>query len=252
MTYGLWLSAVGLQTSQYRQAVLANNLANADTVGFKHDVAVIRERPVEADEDGHHRFAHKLLDDLTGGSLVAPTYTAFAQGAIEPTSRPLDVAIDGAGFFTVRAAGQTRYTRDGRFAMDATGRLVMAANGRPVLDANGQEITLITGDGAPPPRIDGQGRIRQGQQVVGRLGLVDFADKQRLRKIGGNLYDANGEPTVNASASLRPEAVERSTLAPVEGLASMIEAARAYQLNATMISLQDEMNGRVVNVANIG
>ena len=252
MTYGLWLSAVGLQTSQYRQAVLANNLANANTVGFKHDVAVVRERAVEAHEDGPARFGHALLDDLTGGSVVAPTYTAFAQGPIEPTQRPLDVAIDGDGFFTVQADGQTRYTRDGRFTIDANGRLVTVAGGRPVLDDGGGEINVITGGDAPAPRIDNRGRVRQGEQVVGQLGLVDFADKQRLRKVGANLFDANGEPPTPATTTLQTEAVEGSTVAPIQSLASMIEVARAYQLNATLITMQDELNGRAATIANIG
>ena len=85
MTYGLWLSAVGLQTSQYRQAVLANNLANANTVGFKHDIAVVRERAVEADEHGPARFGHALLDDLTGGvgSLVSVGEDEPSRGDVE-------------------------------------------------------------------------------------------------------------------------------------------------------------------------
>lgn len=252
MTYGLWLSAVGLQTSQYRQAVLANNLANANTVGFKHDIAVVRERAVEADEHGPARFGHALLDDLTGGSLVAPTYTAFVQGPIELTQRPLDVAIEGDGFFTIEDGGQTRYTRDGRFTIDANGRLITVTGGRPVLDDGGQEITVLTGGEAPAPRIDNRGRVRQGEQVVAQLGLVDFADKQRLRKVGANLFDANGEPPTPTTTTLRPEAVEGSTVAPIRSLASMIEVARAYQLNATLITMQDELNGRAATIANIG
>ena len=73
MDYGLWLSAAGLQANEYRQALIANNLANAETVGFKHDLAVIRERRTEVAEGGGGRFAHDLLDGLTGGSGVAPT-----------------------------------------------------------------------------------------------------------------------------------------------------------------------------------
>ena len=88
--------------------------------------------------------------------------------------------------------------------------------------------------------------------MVGQVGLVDFADKQRLRKIGGNLFDANGEPPTPATTTLRPEAVEGSTVKPIQSLASMIEVARAYQLNATLISLQDELNGRAATIANIG
>ncbi len=241
MDYGLWLSAAGLQANQYRQALIANNLANADTVGFKHDLAVIRERSVEAAEGGSGRFAHDLLDDLTGGSVVAPTYTTFAQGSLKESSRALDVAIKGEGFFTVNADGETRYTRDGRFAVDSSGRLVTVAGARPVLDASGEEIVPGTG-GAPS--IEKNGLVKQGDRVVGHLGVVDFADKQQIRKTGGNLFDANGEPPVASQAQLEPGYVEASTVSPVQAMATMIEISRAYQLNANLISMQDDMNGR--------
>ena len=247
MNYGLWLSAAGLQANQYRQALIANNLANANTVGFKHDLAVIRERPTAVVETGRRRFAHDLLDGLTGGSVVAPTYTTFAQGPIEPTSRALDVAIDGQGFFTIRTGEGTRYTRDGRFTIDRAGRLVTTAGGRPVLDAGGNEIVVATGVQAEPPRIDERGRVMQGERVVAQMGLVDFADKQRLRKIGSNLFDAMGEPPIASRAKLRPGAVEGSTVSPVLAMATMIEVSRAYQLNANLISMQDQMNGRAAS-----
>ena len=80
MIYGLYLSAGGLQSSEYRQNVVANNIANAGTTGFKQQLAVLSERRVEADEDGPTSARHRLLDDLTGGTFVRPTFTDFARG----------------------------------------------------------------------------------------------------------------------------------------------------------------------------
>ena len=80
MVYGIYQSAAGMIVNQYRQAVLANNLANLDTVGFKHDLTIVRERQVETAEDGlSGRLSDRMLDRMTGGSLVAPTVTSFEQ-----------------------------------------------------------------------------------------------------------------------------------------------------------------------------
>jgi flagellar basal-body rod protein FlgG len=241
----MWLSAAGLQTNQYRQALIANNLANANTVGFKHDLAVVRQRPIEVNEGGDARFAHPVLDGHTGGSLVAPTHTTFAQGPIEPSSGALDVALDGEGFFSVQADGGTQYTRDGRFTTDAAGRLLMVAGSHPILDTAGQEIILDLSAGTI--RIDSAGRLLQGDAAVAQLGVVDFQDKQALRKVGGNRFDAFEQRPIAARAQVRSEALEGATVDPVQALASMIEVARAYQLNANMITMQDQINGRAAS-----
>ena len=157
------------------------------------------------------------------------------------------MAIDGEGFFTVRADDETRYTRDGRFTIDSSGRLVTVAGGRPVLDGAGDEIVVNNSAQAEPPRVDHRGRVMQGDRVVARLGLVDFADKQRLRKIGGNLFESIGEAPSASQAQLRPGHLEKSTVSPVLAMASMIEVSRAYQLNANLISMQDQMNGRAAS-----
>ena len=154
MTYGLWLSAGGLQVNQYRQEIVTNNLANVETVGFKRDLAVIHERLVESQRspDGP-RYTHGLLDALSGGNWVRPTYTSFEQGDLVRTGGDLDAAINGDGFFTVREGNNLRYTRDGRFTLNRAGELVMVAgegrvkvvdqSGRPIaLDPDGKKITI--------------------------------------------------------------------------------------------------------------
>lgn len=256
MTYGLWLSAGGMQANEYRQSVLANNLANANTVGFKKDLAVMRERAVESRTavDGGG-FVHPLLDGLSGGTFVAPTLHSFANGSLETTGNPLDATIDGEGFFTVRVGNDTRYTRDGRFTVNEKNELVMVAgNGRhKVLDQAGAPIVLLPAS-AGAARIESDGSVRQGRTVVARLGVAEFADRNELRKVGANLFRATGERPLPATRSkLVPGSVEQSNADPIMGLAEMIEVSRAYQLNAQMISLQDTMIGQAVSrVGRIG
>lgn len=247
-SYGLWLSAAGMKVNQHRQTVLANNLANATTTGFKHDLAVVLERRVESlSSPGGLSFSHPVLDAIGGGLNVRPTYQNFSQGPIQQTGQPLDVAIEGEGFFAVSDGEVTRYTRDGEFTTNAAGQLVLAgADGRwRVLDESGSEI--VVDDTGESPQILSDGTIRQGSVVVARLGLVTTDDKQSLRKIGENLFDAGDAEMVPADGRLVSESREESNFDVMQGLAAMIEAARAFQLNATMVQLQDQVTGQAIS-----
>ena len=255
MSYGLWLSAAGMQVNAHRQSVMANNLANTDTVGFKHDLAVFQERRVESQSGGDSgRYAHSILDNLTGGIFVQPTVHTFEQGELQGTGNPLDIAIDGKGFLTVDDGGQTRYTRDGRLTLNREGELVMVAGGgtQRLLDRNGAPIRL-------DPRFSGEtvitvtGSILQGGDEVAVIGLVAFDDMTQLPKIGRNLYQNHGAKTTPSTSRLVSKYVERSTSDPMKGLAAMIEVSRAYELNANFISLQDHTIGQAVStVGRIG
>ena len=95
-SYGLWLSAAGMQVNDHKQALLANNMANINTTGFKHDLAVVTQRQIESRAlAGGQRYAHEVLDEMSGGVNVRPSHHSFAQGAIEHTGGSLDVAIQG-------------------------------------------------------------------------------------------------------------------------------------------------------------
>ncbi len=190
-SYGLWLGATGMKVNDHRQAILTNNLANANTTGFKHDLAMVMQRPVESREsaDGLN-FKHSVLDEMAGGVNVRSSYHSFRQGPIERTGKPLDVAIDGDGFFSVSDGTATRYTRDGEFARNAAGELVLAAgNGSwKVLSEDGAPIALSnTGE---PVSIGANGSVREGKVEVAKLGVVNTDTKQSLRKVGENLFKA--------------------------------------------------------------
>lgn len=246
-SYGLWLSAAGMKVNQHRQTILANNMANANTTGFKYDLAVVEQRRVESlSAGGGGSFAHSALDGLAGGLDVRSTYQNFAQGRIERTGRPLDVAIDGDGFFAVSDGDVTRYTRDGQFTFNTDGELVMVAGqGRwKVLDD--AEAPIVVDETAGEVSVLEDGTIRQGKTVVGVLGLMTTDDKQALRKIGGNLFEAKGVQMRPIAGRFVSESREESNFEIMGGLAAMIEAARAYQLNATLLQLQDQLTGQAV------
>src|SRR5947209_13225962 len=145
MLYGLYVSAAGVISSSYRQDVLANNLANSETTGFKKDLALFTERRTEAQTRGGaaSRSTNQSLENLGGGIFVAPSTFDSEQGDVETTGNSSDLAIMGSGYFAVRSQGKDLLTRAGNLTTDAQGRLVLA-NGRAdqLLDQKLKPVTL--------------------------------------------------------------------------------------------------------------
>jgi flagellar basal body rod protein FlgG len=246
MTYGLWLSASGMAANQYRQNVAANNLANVDTVGFKHDLATLIERPVESREDADAAVhANLFFDRLGGGTFVKPTRHAFVQGPAMPTGQPLDAMIEGSGYFQVDTPDGVRFTRDGRFTVSADGRLVTVAGGHAVLDQAGAPMAVVPG--GPAAVLDSEGRFKQGDIEIGRLGVAAFEDESLLRKTGANLFTPTGDARPRTiDARIVPGTLEGSTVDPIDGLTDMIEITRSFEINANMLRAQEQSLGRLL------
>ncbi len=246
-SYGMWLSASGMKVQDLRQTILANNMANSGTTGFKRDMEMISMRRIETQASATgFPFRHNVLDGLPGGHQVLPSYKDFSQGPIEHTGRPLDVAIKGEGFLAVSDGEVTRYTRAGEFTMNREGELVLASgDGRwRVLDDEGNPIALDPSGGAVT--IQSSGTIYQGTTRVATLGLSTTDDLQRLNKVSANLYDAGSAPMRLMEGRFEPRAREQSNFDVMKGLAGVIEASRAYRLNATLLQMQDQLTGQAV------
>src|SRR4051794_8448516 len=124
MLYGLYLSASGLQAQEIRQSVITNNLANANTTGFKRDLATVLARPNPAYEDPTlSQYRHSLLGKQGGGVFVQGGGVDLTQSSLLQTGKPTDLALEGRGFFTLKGdkEGETALTRDGRFLIDSNG-----------------------------------------------------------------------------------------------------------------------------------
>ena len=246
MIYGLYHSAAGMMTNEYRQSVVANNLANADTVGFKQEVAVFAERDPESIAGNRHGPSAEGLEGLSGGLWLGRTYTDFSQGALQETGNLHDVALDGPGFLVVEVDGEPQYTRDGRLIKDSQGYLRAVTDGAPVLGIGGGPIVMNPHGGQPT--FDEDGRVRQDGLVVGQLAVVDFAERGGLRHAGGGRFDAGDAEPIASPARVVAGYVERSGVEPVKELVNMIETSRAYQINARMLSLQDQSIGRLISM----
>ncbi|HEV8379334.1 MAG TPA: flagellar hook basal-body protein [Tepidisphaeraceae bacterium] len=252
MNYGLYLSAMGVLANSQRQDVIANNLANSETVGFKKDLALFQEQRTEAQIRGRSasRESNELLEPLGGGLVPSGTTLDLSQGPIESTSNPLDVAILGDGYFAVRNGDRLMLTRAGRFQVDRNGILTTDA-GHAVLSEKMSSITLAPG----AVDIGKDGTITQNGKTVGRLGVFSVPDPKLIAKRGANLMSyPDIERSLKASdAQLRNEALEQANCEPTTELAALMDTQRQLEANANMIRYQDQMLNRLVNdVAKIG
>jgi flagellar basal body rod protein FlgG len=245
MIYGLYESAAGMLTNEYRQAVLANNIANADTTGFKRDIATFAERTPAALSGERRGPSSPDMAGLSGGLWLGRTQTDFSEAPKSWTGNWQDVALDGPGFLTVEANGQRVLTRDGRLLLNAGGQLVAASDGAPVLGAGGVPIRLNPRGGQPS--IDSGGRIEQDGATVGELGLADVKNYAALRKVGAARFAAPDDELMPAGALVQAGYVENSGAQPLSELVSMMGASQAYQLNARMITLQDDSIGKAIS-----
>jgi flagellar basal-body rod protein FlgF len=251
MSYGLYLSAAGALTNLYRQDVIANNLANLNTTGFKPDAAAIRQRLPERIEDGAFVEPRWMLEQLGGGSLGMPTTVQLTQGSLVKSDNDLDLAIQGDGFLVVgdgRGGGEDhlRLTRDGQLTLNHNGELVMAATGLPLLDENDRPIRLGR---SSKVHVDRDGAIRQGGRTVARLRLAD-APAPDLVKAGRNLLRLRDGATLDrrsAGGEVHQGFTEASAVDPIKTMSALVAATRAVQANVKMMQYHDHTLGQAVN-----
>lgn len=254
MNYGLYLSATGIMASSYKQDVIANNLANSETTGFKRDLALFRERQTAARESGAFGDStNPLLENLTGGSFATPTLVDHSQGDLEPTGRAYDCAIEGSGYFMIDDHGTQRITRAGQFQVDSNGSLILAnSDGQRVLDPDRKPIVLSP---SWQVAVGKDGTITQDGKPVARVGVFDVPDQSKITKHGGLLLDspeiANARPS--ATSVVHGGFLERSNVDPAVELSQLMAAQRELEANANMIRYQDQTLQRLVNdVAKVG
>lgn len=262
MVKGLYTAWTGMVNEMNRLDVITNNLANADTNGYKKEGATsepfqtqLALRIKDATAAG---LRTKSLGDINLGVKIGETYRDYSQGSFKVTDNKYDCAIDGTGFFAVSftdKAGNTsvKYTRDGAFTISTDGYL-RTKDGDFVLNQNGAQSgnpganNFIQLDPNVDFSIDGKGFITQNNQVVGQLGLIDFEDYNYLEKYGENLYDlADGGQTVPAQGSIVQGSLEAPNVQIVDEMVTMITISRAYEANQKMIQTFDTMLDKAVN-----
>ncbi len=237
------MAAEGAQAQSTRLEVIANNLANVNTVGFKPEVTSFQSRFAEAIQQGQVLPRSGRRDDVGGGVKVIDTVTDFSAGRLQETGNALDLAIIGDGFFQVEAEGEALLTRAGNFSLDSRNQLVNQS-GLPVLDAGGSPITLQQG---VPFEVSSDGAIVQGDSRI-PLALVTTESLGDLIKVGNNLFRplANVTPVDEPLREVRAEFLELSGSNPTRQMMQMIETQRAFEANIRMVENHDSMSSGLI------
>ena len=260
MVRSLWVSKTGLDAQQTKMDVIANNLANVSTNGFKRARAVFEDLLYQTiRQPGAQSSQQTLLPSgLQMGTGVKPvaTESIFSQGNLQQTENSKDVAIQGAGFFQVLLPdGTTAYTRDGAFQLDINGQFVTASGFviQPAITVPPNTLNItIARDGTVSASVPGAVAPIQ----VGNMQLASFINPAGLQKVGENLYletAASGTPNQNAPGTnglgiLNQGFVETSNVNVVEELVNMIQTQRAYEINSKSIETSDQMLQRLAQL----
>lgn len=260
MIRSLWISKTGLEAQQLHMDVISNNMANVSTTGFKKSRAIFQDLlyQVERQPGAQNTQQYQLPSGLQIGTGVNPVATErmHLQGNLEKTGNPLDVAINGKGFFQILMPdGSTGYSRDGSFQMDSQGQLV-TATGFPVqpaitIPADAQTVT-IGRDGTVSVTQPGNAAAQQ----IGALQLANFINPAGLQSMGENLYletASSGAPQANVPGTnglgvINQSFIETSNVNVVEELVNMIQTQRSYELNSKAVQTSDQMLQRLTQI----
>ncbi|MCZ4058705.1 flagellar basal-body rod protein FlgG [Pantoea sp. LMR881] len=260
MIRSLWIAKTGLDAQQMNMDVIANNLANVSTNGFKRSRAVFEDLMYQTMRQPGTQSSEQttLPSGLQIGTGVRPVTTErlHTQGNLSQTDNSKDIAINGQGYFQIQLPdGTAAYTRDGAFQVDQNGQLV-TNSGFPVqpgitIPANALSIT-VSRDGVVSVTQQGQTQAQQ----VGQLTLSTFINDSGLDSIGENLYQetqASGAPTdstpgQNGAGLLYQGYVETSNVNVAEELVTMIQTQRAYEINSKAISTSDQMLQKLTQI----
>lgn len=214
--------------------VIANNLANANTTGFK------AERML---------FAEHLVTKATNPTAAGPgarisflgqagTLSDPREGTLQKSDNQLDFAIAGPGYFTVETPGGPRYTRDGRFELDGTGRVVNR-DGYPLLSRGGQPVTIPTG--TSKVEVSQTGRMTSDKGDVGDIAVVKFDSEAGMRKVGANLYETDQTPqAIDDATRVQQNMIEASNVQSIFEISQMIEIQRRYQASQRLMEAEHE------------
>ncbi|WP_462379140.1 flagellar basal-body rod protein FlgG [Pseudomonas sp. Marseille-QA0892] len=255
MMQALWVAKTGLSAQDTNLTTISNNLANVSTTGFKRDRAEFQDLLYQVHrQPGAQSTQDSQLPSglqLGTGVRIVGTQKQFTEGSLQTTGQPLDMAINGDGFFQiVMPDGSLSYTRDGTFHLNSDGQVV-TANGFPlepaiVVPAETRTFTVgedgtvsVVTAGNPQP------------QIIGNIQTANFINPAGLQAVGQNLFvetgasgaPNTGTPGLNGLGTVLQNTLENSNVSTVEELVNMITTQRAYEMNSKVISTADQMLG---------
>lgn len=264
MMRALWTAGLGMKAQQFNVDVIANNLANVNTTGYKKERVEFKDLIYEKIKSAYSTDGQGRPVNLQVGHGTYPVATVrnYSTGNFEQTENQLDFAIDGPGFFVLNGPqGTPVYSKDGSFklSIEDSGTKLVNSNGYAVLDDSGNEIyitvdpsKLNVSSGGEITYLDENSAVQSTGQ---KIGIVNFSNPQGLENIGSNLIQetsASGSPIPMADSemksSLQQGFLESSNVQVVEEMVKLITAQRAYEINTKAIQSADEMLGMANNL----
>jgi flagellar basal-body rod protein FlgF len=236
------LAASGLRARMESLDLLANNIANASTGGYK------------ADREFYSLYiAPEAGDDDSAASMpvIERQWIDLSQGSVHATGNPLDLALDGAGFFTVQGPNGPLYTRNGAFHLSPGGRL-MCADGYPAASVDGTPLTVAA---SQPLEIASDGTLLQGGAAIGQLAIANFADPAALVKQGGNYFvaDPSAKPAAASGASVEQGQLEDSNAGTADGAVRLVAVMRQFEMMQKAVLIGNDMSKQAIEqVAKVG
>lgn len=210
-----------------QMAIVANNVANMNTTGFKSEAPLFVEYLVKPQPDESYKM---VLDRGTARNM--------APGPLAQTGNPLDVALEGDGYFQVETLDGPRYTRAGSFTLDAERRLV-SVTGLPVLDDTGNTLTIPAN--ATSITISPDGQVATEQGPLGRLGVFTFKSEVKMQEVGGGLLTTDQKPVPAPETRVRQGSLEQSNVQPVVEMTNMIAVSRLYENIQKLMQSQHDL-----------
>jgi flagellar basal-body rod protein FlgF len=235
MDSGLYAAYTGLLARTQALDTAANNLANSGTTGFRAQSDYF-SGVLAGGVDQDPETASQVGQSVNGFGVLGGNRLNLGQGELRATGNPLDLALEGQGFFAIKTSNGIRYTRDGSFFRSSTG-VLQTSQGEPVLDSNQQPITIPTGT----VYIAADGSISvstaDGSAIVGKVGAFDFTQKSVLTAEGANRFSANGAKPIPATASIEQGSVEGANQDAVHGTMQLVLVQRQAEMMQKALSV---------------
>jgi len=246
MIRGLYAAASGMVAQMAQQDILANNLANVNTSGFR------RQQPVVGAFTDILRLSGEEWGPLVPDGAVVPgagvveAVTDFSEGLTHETGNPLDLAISGEGFFVVKGSdGVERYTRDGHFTLNAAGELVTLTGEQ--VQGTGGAITVQAGQRLTVGR-DGTVTAAGGGQALGQLRIVTLSAPDTVVRADGSRFEGTVADADTAKFTVRQGFVEESNVSAITEMTSMMRALRLYEASARAVQYQDKSLDTLISI----
>jgi flagellar basal-body rod protein FlgF len=244
MTRGVYTAAAGMLANQAAQDTIAQNLANANTVGYKEDIPRF-ESFLSQSVSSLSGADRASLGTLGSGAGLKDETTNFTEGGLQQSGNPLDVALTGDAALVIQTPAGPRLSRDGSLSLDAQGTLIQTNTGQPVLDSGNHTLSIPAKTKAVV--ISPQGDLSADGVKIGRIQLADLSSAVNPVKMGDNQYAVSSIQPAAPTATIRQGYLEMSNVSIVKEMVSMISIMRAYETNQKMLQAEDDSTGKATS-----